>query len=251
MNQVLSDVVDLDESRDPFSPTLLQRCEGGPELDAHVIALWFERTLLTRHCKILICSSPDGRLSMHLTPGNAMPDAVLPAVPRAVRRTKTERALLTILVTDIVDSTRLVERIGDQAWHHLLKSYHAILRAQIRRFSGREIDTAGDGVLAVFDGPGRAVQCAQIARARVGSLGMQIRAGVHTGECQTHQGKVAGVAVHLAARIASSAQAGEVLVSNTVRELVSGSQFRFSDGEWRDLKGLDEQRQLFALCVPN
>jgi class 3 adenylate cyclase len=157
-----------------------------------------------------------------------------------------DRVLATVLVTDIVGSTRLAARLGDRAWSDLLASHHAIVRKELGAFRGREIDTAGDGFLATFDGPARAVSCACRIRDAVRLLGIEIRAGLHTGEIELAGGKAHGIAVHTGARIASAAQAGEILVSSTVKDLVSGSGIAFTDRGTHELKDIPRNWQLFA-----
>jgi class 3 adenylate cyclase len=166
---------------------------------------------------------------------------------RAVRKPAAERSLLTLLFTDIVGSTQLAERLGDRAWHELLVRHHSIVRAQLEHFRGQEIDKAGDGFFATFDAPARAVRCAEQIRIALESFGIQIRVGIHTGECETLERQVSGLAVHVAARVAEIAPPGEILVSATVRELVAGSGLEFFGGDWYTLKGLTGQRQLFVL----
>ena len=157
-----------------------------------------------------------------------------------------DRVLTTVLFTDIVDSTKKAAEIGDRAWKDLLRQHHFAVRQQLERHRGREIDTAGDGFLASFDGPARAVRCARAIADTVKSLGLQIRAGVHTGECELLGGKLGGIAVHIGARVASLAGAGEVLVSSTVKDLVAGSGIRFEERGVHNLKGIPGQWILLA-----
>jgi pimeloyl-ACP methyl ester carboxylesterase len=158
-----------------------------------------------------------------------------------------DRVLATVLVTDIVGSTRHATRLGDRAWSELLTRHHEIVRGELRAFRGREVDTAGDGFLATFDGPARAVGCACRIRDALRALGLEIRAGLHTGEIELAGGKPHGIAVHTGARIASVAQANEILVSSTVKDLVSGSGIRFADRGMHALKDIPRQWQLFAV----
>jgi class 3 adenylate cyclase len=159
-----------------------------------------------------------------------------------------DRILATVLFTDIVGSTELATRLGDRRWRDLLASHHAAIRAELRRYRGREVDTAGDGFLAVFDGPARAIRAALACIAAVRSLGLEIRAGVHTGEVERlPDGGIGGITVHVGARVASVAEKGEVLVSSSVRDLVSGSGFSFRDRGSHLLKGLAEERRLYAI----
>ncbi|MEO6294310.1 MAG: adenylate/guanylate cyclase domain-containing protein [Candidatus Limnocylindria bacterium] len=156
------------------------------------------------------------------------------------------RVLATILFTDIVASTETAARLGDAAWRELLGRHHALVRRELARFQGRELDTAGDGFFASFDGPARAVHAATAVRDAVRGLGIEVRAGVHTGECEIHEGKVAGIAVSIGARISSLADAGEVLVSSTVKDLVAGSELTFEDRGEHTLKGVSGTWRLFT-----
>ena len=156
-----------------------------------------------------------------------------------------DRLLATILFTDIVGSTERASELGDHRWHVLLDEHNARVRALLEQFGGRELDTAGDGFFASFEGPGAAVRCA-CAIARSCELDLEIRAGVHTGECERIGDKLAGVAIHVGARIAAAARGGEVLVSRTVRDLVAGSGLKFTDRGTHRLRGIDEPWQLFA-----
>src|SRR5262245_20186608 len=158
----------------------------------------------------------------------------------------TERILATVLFPALVGSTERAAALGDHEWRPLLERHHAAIRREVDRFHGREVDTAGDGFLVTFDGPARAVRAAWAIREKVGALGLEIRAGVHTGECEILEGRVAGIAVHTGARVAAAARAGEVLVSSTVRDLVAGSGIRFEDRGEHELKGLGGRR-LYAV----
>jgi class 3 adenylate cyclase len=158
-----------------------------------------------------------------------------------------QRVVTTVLFTDIVDSTKRAEQLGDQRWRDLLAEHDSIVRRQFELFKGREIKTTGDGFLATFDSPTRAVQCARAVRDAVRRLGLEIRGGIHTGECEVAGADVAGVAVHVAARVQSLAEPGEILVSSTVRDLTSGSGLDLSDRGVHPLKGLVESWQLFAV----
>jgi len=158
-----------------------------------------------------------------------------------------DRVLATILFTDIVGSTSRAAELGDARWRELLQQHHALIRHQLDRFSGREIDTAGDGFFASFDGPARAIRCACAIGDSVADIGLEVRAGVHTGECELVDGKVGGIAVHIGARVASLAGPGEVLATRTVRDLVAGSGLRFDERGTRVLKGVPGRWQLFAV----
>ena len=157
------------------------------------------------------------------------------------------RLLATILFTDIVGSTERASELGDRGWHELLEEHHALVRDLLARFGGRELDTAGDGFFASFEGPGVAVRCACAIVRSVRELGLEIRAGVHTGECDRIEEKLGGLAVHVGARIAALASGGEVLASRTVRDLVVGSGLNFTDRGMHRLRGIDEPWQLFAV----
>jgi class 3 adenylate cyclase len=159
-----------------------------------------------------------------------------------------ERVLATVLFTDIVGSTELASKLGDSAWRELLQRHHALVRRELARFQGRELDTAGDGFFAAFDGPARAVLAASAIGDSLRALEIAIRAGLHTGECEVADGKVAGIAVSIGARIASLAAPGEVLVSSTVKDLVAGSELRFEDRGEHHLKGIPEPWRLFAVA---
>jgi class 3 adenylate cyclase len=158
-----------------------------------------------------------------------------------------ERVLATVLFTDIVGSTHLAARLGDRRWRELLHTHQDVVRHELDRFRGREVDTAGDGFLATFDGPARAIRCACAIRDRMGPLGLEIRGGVHTGECELVNGSVRGIAVHTGARIAAEARADEVLVSQTVRDLVAGSGIEFDDRGESELKGIQGRWRLYAV----
>jgi pimeloyl-ACP methyl ester carboxylesterase len=153
---------------------------------------------------------------------------------------ESERVLSTVLLTDIVGSTERAVDLGDHAWRDLLAQHHALIRRHLARFRGRELDTAGDGFFATFDGPARAIRCAHAIVESVRDLGLEVRAGLHTGECEVIDGKIVGIAVHTGARLASLAGAGEVLVSSTVKDLVAGSGIVFEDRGTHDLKGVGE-----------
>jgi class 3 adenylate cyclase len=162
-----------------------------------------------------------------------------------------DRVLATVLFTDIVGATERVAQLGDSGWRQLLGQHHALVRRELAKFRGREIDTAGDGFLAAFDGPARAVRCAHaIQRAARTQLNLDLRAGLHTGECELLEDKLAGLAVHIGARVATLAHAGEVLVSNTVKDLVAGSGLQFEDRGNHVLKGVPGEWRLFAATSP-
>jgi class 3 adenylate cyclase/pimeloyl-ACP methyl ester carboxylesterase len=179
-------------------------------------------------------------------------DATIEATTEFSRRhgggNPTEQVLVTILFTDIVGSTELMVRLGDAAWRDLLRQHHALVRRELARFNGRELDTAGDGFFAVFDGPARAVRAAAAIVRAVKTIGLNVRAGLHTGECEVSDGKVTGIAVSTGARICGLAAPGKVLVSGMVKDLVGGSELKFSDHGDHELKGVPGRRHLFELA---
>jgi uncharacterized protein (TIGR00369 family) len=156
------------------------------------------------------------------------------------------RVLTTVLFTDIVGSTRQAAGLGDDRWRQVLAEHHAIVREQIRRFRGREVDTAGDGFLIAFDGAARAVQCAMAVRQHLRRIGLEIRSGIHVGECEEIGGQLVGIAVHIGSRVLGIAEPGEVLVSSTVRDLVAGSAIEFDDRGEHTLKGIAGPWRLYA-----
>ena len=158
-----------------------------------------------------------------------------------------DRVLATVLFTDIVDSTRRAAEMGDRDWHALLDAHDAVVRVQLNRFRGREVSTSGDSFLAMFDGPQRAIRCAMAIRDAVQSLGIEVRAGLHTGEVEVRGDDIGGIAVHIGARVSALAGANEVLVSSTLRDLVIGSGLEFEDRGSHDLKGVPGEWQLFAV----
>jgi len=159
-----------------------------------------------------------------------------------------DTVLATVLFTDLVDSTAKAAQLGDRRWRELLEQHHTITRQQLARFRGVEMDTAGDGFFARFDGPARGIRCARAITDAVSALGIDLRAGLHTGECELLDGKVAGISVALGARVASKAAAGEVLVSQTVKDLVAGSGIVFEDRGAAELKGIPGEWRLYAVA---
>ena len=162
-----------------------------------------------------------------------------PEVPQSV--------LATVMFTDIVGSTEHAATVGDTAWRDLLVRHHAVVRLELGRFRGKERDTAGDGFFATFEGPARAIRCGQAILAGVAPLGLEARIGIHIGECELHEDKLAGLAVVVGARIAAAARAGEILVSGTVRDLVAGSGLQFADRGEARLKGVPGTWPLYAI----
>jgi class 3 adenylate cyclase len=161
-----------------------------------------------------------------------------------------DRVLATVLFTDIVDSTRRAADMGDRDWHALLDAHDAIVRVRLNRFRGREVNTSGDGFLAMFDGPQRAIRCAMAIRDAVQALGIEVRAGLHTGECEVRGDDIGGIAAHIGARVSALAGPNDVLVSSTLRDLVIGSGLEFEDRGAHELKGVPGQWRLSAVTSP-
>jgi class 3 adenylate cyclase len=178
-------------------------------------------------------------------------EAILEEVEQFVTGTRRgaepNRILATVLFIDIVDSTRHLAEWGDRRWRELLGQFYGILRKNLEQFRGREIDTTGDGLFAAFDGPARAIRCACSSSRAIGSLGIAIRAGLHTGECEVLEDKVSGIVVHVGARICATAGPNEVLVSSTVKDLVAGSGLRFEDRGFQELKDVPDEWRLYAV----
>ena len=182
-------------------------------------------------------------------PGSIVPD-IREFLTGTREPSEPDRVLATVLFTDIVGSTERATQLGDRRWRDLLESHHEAVRAELIRYRGREVDTAGDGFLAVFDGPARAIRAAQAVIEAVKQIGLHVRAGVHTGEIeQLSDGGVRGIAVHIGARVAAAADSDEVLVSSSVRDLVAGSGFTFIDRGVHTLKGVEEERRLYAVSA--
>jgi class 3 adenylate cyclase len=159
-------------------------------------------------------------------------ETLLPEVERflaALEFEEPDTVLATVLFTDIVGSTEKVVELGDARWRELVERHHLLVRQQLGRFRGRELDTAGDGFFATFDGPIRTIRCAHAISASVRELGLEVRAGLHTGECEVVGDKLAGIAVNIGARLAAQARPGEVVVSSTVKDLVAGSELAFEE----------------------
>jgi class 3 adenylate cyclase len=162
-------------------------------------------------------------------------------------RDEADRVLATVLFTDIVSSTERATQMGDRDWRELLNRHHTAVREALMRFRGTEVKTTGDGFVATFDSPARAVRCARAIKDSMGRFGVQIRAGLHTAEVEVEEGDITGIAVHIAARVIGKADAGEILVSSTVRDLVAGSDLRFRDRGVHELKGVEGDWRLYAL----
>jgi class 3 adenylate cyclase len=160
---------------------------------------------------------------------------------------ESDRVLATVLFTDIVDSTGTAREMGDRRWRDVLASHDQMVRRQLERYRGRELNTTGDGFLALFDGPARAIRCAIACRDGARQIGLQIRAGLHTGEIEDREGDVGGIAVHVASRVMDQAGPGEILVSGTVKDLVVGSGMSLSDRGTRALKGLEDDWRIFVV----
>jgi class 3 adenylate cyclase len=180
-------------------------------------------------------------------------DALVDRIESFVKEIREEEAeldrfLATVLFTDIVGSTEKAVELGDHRWKDLLETHHARVRGHISRYRGQEIDTAGDGFFASFDGPARAIRCASAIASSSHDLGIEVRAGLHTGECESIGDKIGGIAVHIGARVAALAEPGEVLVSSTVKDLVAGSGLSFEERGERELKGVPGTWRLFALA---
>ena len=161
-----------------------------------------------------------------------------------------DRVLATVLFTDIVDSTRRAAEMGDRDWHALLDAHDAVVRSQLARFRGREVNTSGDGFLAMFDGPQRAIRCAMAIRDAVQALGIEVRAGLHTGECEVRGDDIGGIGVHIGARVSALAGPNDVLVSSTLRDLVIGSGLEFEERGAHELKGVPGEWRLLAVASP-
>jgi uncharacterized protein (TIGR00369 family) len=188
---------------------------------------------------------PDGRLVATYSASVMRIDA-----ERRTRRQRKEsrRVLATLLFTDIVDSTGHAERLGDTAWHALLEKHKLAVRREVSRHNGTEVNTTGDGFFVRFDSPGHAIQAARAARLATAPLGTEIRAGIHTGECELEGDKLAGMAVHIATRIQAAAKPGEILVSSTVKDLAVGSNVRFTDQGEKSLKGVPDPWRVYAVA---
>jgi uncharacterized protein (TIGR00369 family) len=216
------------------------------ELVARATVAHRGRTIAIVNCEI---TGPDGVLAAQAT-GSVL---ILPGRnwTRPVQvadeiTAESGRVLTTVLFTDIVGSTRRAAELGDDRWRQVLAEHHAIVREQIRRFRGREVDTAGDGFLIAFDGAARAVRCAMAVREHLRRIGLEVRAGVHAGECEEIGGQLVGIAVHIGSRLVGIARPGEVLASSTVRDLVAGSRIEFDDRGEHALKGIAGRWHLYA-----
>jgi class 3 adenylate cyclase len=222
-------------------PTLLLHSVGDMAVDVHASRYMAESIAGAKYVEF---PSAD-----HL-PWGADADAILDEIEEFLtgerQGPEPDRVLATILFTDIVGSTDRAAALGDHRWRDLLESFYGVVRRELPRFRGLEVSTAGDGMLATFDGPARGVRCARSIADAVLPLGVQVRTGLHTGECEVIDGNVGGIAVHTAARVATLAHPGEVLVSHTVKDLVAGSGIRFESRGTHTLKGVPGEWPLFA-----
>jgi len=236
------------------------------EIDVrHVVRAITVPTLVVHSVDDAVCHVENARFLARTIPGASYvelpgadhvpwfdPDRVLAEIREFLTGRRevgtTDRTLATVLFTDLVGSTARAAAVGDRRWRDLVEQHHAAVRHELARFDGREVDTAGDGFFATFDGPARAIRCAEAIVDTVQPLGLEVRAGLHTGEVEVVDGKVAGIAVNIGARVAAQAAAGEVLVSGTVRDLVAGSGLRFEDRGVASLKGVPGEWRLFAVA---
>ena len=185
--------------------------------------------------------------SPYLSDAQVITDEIEEFLTGVRTRSESDRVLATVLFTDIVGATEKAASLGDRRWRDLLDAHHALVRRELASFRGREIDTAGDGFLAAFDGPARAVRCGCAIADGARAMGLEIRAGLHTGECEVMGDKLGGIAVHIGARVAALAGPGEVLVSSTVKDLVAGSGLSFKDQGTRPLKGVPGDWHLYVV----
>jgi pimeloyl-ACP methyl ester carboxylesterase len=223
------------------APTLLLHRSNDP-----VVPIGMSRWLADAIPNAKLVEVPGDNHIVFFGDTDAIADEVEEFLTGARRAPETDRVLATVLFTDIVGSTERAAAIGDRSWRELLEEHQASVRRELERFRGVEIDTAGDGFMASFDGPARAIRCARAIHEGVATLGLELRAGVHTGECERIGEKLSGIAVHIAARVAATAGPGEVLVSQTVKDLVAGSGIDFEDRGVHELKGVPDAWRLFA-----
>jgi class 3 adenylate cyclase len=195
-----------------------------------------------------VVEMPGTEAMIILDDGDAVLDEIEEWVTGTRGRRYADRVLATVLFTDIVDSTKRAADLGDREWRELLARHDETVRRQLGRFRGREVKTTGDGFLATFDGPARGIECARAIVDGMGPMGIEVRAGLHTGECELIGDDVGGLAVHIGARVAHAAGPGEVLVSSTVKDLVVGSGIAFEERGPRELKGVPGEWRLFAVA---
>jgi class 3 adenylate cyclase len=222
-------------------------------------------TLVLHATKDLVCTIEDGRyLAQNIpdarlveletedhVPYASCAETILREVKKFLgeesKPNSSERVLTTVLFTDIVDSTKLAAEMGDRDWSDLLESHHKAVRMELNVFRGHEVKTTGDGFHATFDGPARAVQCANAIRQSTRQLGLSLRIGIHTGECEIRGDSLEGVAIHMAARVSGMAAGGDILVSRTIKDLVAGSGIEFEDFGTHTLKGIPDEHQIFKV----
>ena len=197
--------------------------------------------------RLLELPGDDHLFFIHEQTAARITDAVAEFLTGSVAPAGGDRVLATMLFTDIVGSTARAQQLGDQRWHDLLDAHHTTVRRELARFRGNEVKSLGDGFLATFDGPARAVRCAKAISEAVDPLGLQVRSGLHTGEIEIAAHEVQGIAVHIASRVAALAGPGEVLVSRTVKDLAAGSGLHFDERGRHLLKGLQEPMDLYAV----
>jgi class 3 adenylate cyclase len=203
---------------------------------------------LAQHISGAKCVELEGSDHVPWSGGDDMLDEIREFITGAREATQSDRILVTLLFTDLVGSTSLAATMGDESWRSSLDAHDLAIRNQIRRFHGREVNTTGDGFFIAFDGPARAIRCAQAIREAIAIRGLGVRCGLHTGECEMRGDDLAGLAVHIAARVAAEARSGEILVSRTVTDLVAGSGIEFTERGEFDLKGVPGTWRLFAVA---
>jgi class 3 adenylate cyclase len=253
------------ESASPGSVVTLMRANY--EIDVrHVLASIHAPTLILHRVGDALIPVAAGRYLAEHIPGakyaeipgidhtvldNATQDVIADEVEEFItgerHHPEPDRVLATVMFTDIVRSTERAAEMGDQRWHELLQSYYEVMRKELATFRGHEVNTAGDGLLATFDGPARAIRCACSARAKLRDLGLQVRTGLHTGECELIGDDVGGIAVHIGSRVATAADPDDVLVSSTVKDLVAGSGIQFADRGLHTLKGVPGEWHLYGV----
>ncbi len=223
-------------------PTLILNRTGNTQIVAEHARFLAERIAAARHVEL----PGDDTLPM-VGDADAMMDEIEEFLTGSRSARDPDRILATVLFTDIVDSTRLAAELGDRRWRDVLAAHDDVVAREIERYRGRLVKSTGDGVLATFDGPARAIRSAEAIRAAVRGLGVEVRAGLHTGECEVIGDDVGGLAVHIGARVGAAAAPGEVLVSGTVKDLVVGSGLAFGDRGSRELRGVPGEWRLFAV----
>jgi class 3 adenylate cyclase len=221
----------------------------------HVPTLVLHRPVMEGHARDVADRIPEARV-LRVSGSDYSEIFLSPEIPEEIERfvggesapVVPDSVLATVLFTDIVGSTERAAELGDRSWRELLERHHALVRRELTRFRGEEKDTAGDGFFATFDGPARAIRCAHAIVDGVHGLGLDVRAGVHTGECELHEGKVAGLAVVIGARVAAAAGGGDVLVSQTVKDLVAGAGVEFEERGEHELKGVPGTWRLYSVA---